>query len=495
MDLKKVFKQIFICFISMVLFSAVLSGCSDAKIEKEDTGVQTETSIIDGEPVAVKESDDALTDEINQVQIENTYVSKSKDFTSYSFLCPDGWELFETDSGSRVVLKNIDSSLNKTESIFIFVDNLQNNGEIRTDTEILSAYAGMLEDEPTAEWLEEEVIKIDDDIVKLSGYKYESKLFGKDSGNENLKFVCVDYFTFLRNADYLYSIKYIGSNVDATEAGKTFKDFLSTFSFKGEAEGFKEKGKNSSVNILILGDDSGLGRPGGRVNGRTDIIIILHLNLDTCKGTAVTIPRDTWVNIPGRGEGKITEAHAAGGNELTVQTIEEFSGLDIDNYIITDFDGFIPLIDFLGGVTIEVGENLSDDFSGCYLAKGVHHLNGEQALALCRNRHRQGDGTTQPGAFAREREAAKVIVALLEQKSTFERIVSLPLFINYLLRYTWTDLNFIDIFRLLPVLGKINSSDIDITTIPSWPQTFGNASAVAYDKESTAELFEEIKNQ
>ncbi|MBM3714035.1 MAG: hypothetical protein FJW56_11500, partial [Actinobacteria bacterium] len=483
MDLIKMFKQMLIYFLSMVLFSAVLSGCSDAKIEKKDSQVNTETSIIDSETVSVKQSNDALTDEINQVRLENTYVSKSKDFTSYSFLCPDGWELFETDAGSRVVLRNIDSSLNKTESIFIFVDNLQNIDGSKTDEEIMSAYTEMLEDEPTAELLEEEFIKIDDDIVKLAGYKYESRLFDSDGGNENLKFISVDYFTFLRNKDYLYSIKYIGCNVDAEQGCKTFKDFLSTFSIKDEAEGFKEKGKNSSVNILILGDDSGLGGPGGRVNGRTDIIIILHLNLDTCKGTAVTIPRDTWVNIPGRGEGKITEAHATGGNELTVQTIEEFSGLDIDNYIITDFDGFIPLIDFLGGVTIEVGENLSDDFSGCYLAKGVHHLNGEQALALCRNRHRQGDGTTQPGAFAREREAAKVIVALLEQKSTFERIVSLPLFINYLLRYTWTDLNFIDIFRFLPVLGKINSSDIDVTTIPSWPQTFGNASAVAYDKE------------
>ena len=125
----------------------------------------------------------------------------------------------------------------------------------------------------------------------------------------------------------------------------------------------------------------------------------------------------------------------------------------------------------------------------------MHHLNGVTALALCRNRHRQGDGTTQPGAFAREREAAKVIVALLDQKSTFERIVSIPLYINYLLRYSWTDLGFIDILRLLPILGKIKSSDINITTIPSWSETIGNASAVVYDREATAELFEEIKNQ
>jgi len=134
-------------------------------------------------------------------------------------------------------------------------------------------------------------------------------------------------------------------------------------------------------------------------------------------------------------------------------------------------------------------------FQGCYLSKGVHHLDGKTALALSRNRHRAGDGNTQGGAFAREREAAKIIVALLEQKSTFERITAMPLFINYLLRYTWTDLSFMDILKLVPVLGKIKASDIEITGIPSWPQAVGNASAVVYDVDATAELFEDIRNQ
>ena len=138
-------------------------------------------------------------------------------------------------------------------------------------------------------------------------------------------------------------------------------------------------------------------------------------------------------------------------------------------------------------MTIEVGEDLHDDFSGC-LTKGVHHLDGKTALALARNRHRSGDGTTQGGAFAREREAAKIIVALLDQKSSFERIAAMPLFINYLLKYTWTDLSFMDILRLLPVLGQIKANDIEITGIPSWPQTIGNASAVVYDKEAIEEL-------
>ena len=122
-------------------------------------------------------------------------------------------------------------------------------------------------------------------------------------------------------------------------------------------------------------------------------------------------------------------------------------------------------------------------------------MNGEQTLALCGDRHRAGDGTTQGGAFAREREAAKVIVDLLEQQSTLDKILRLPLFANFLLNYTWTDLGFKDVLKLIPVLGVIKASDIEITSIPSWPKMIGNASAVVYDKDATAELFAKVKNQ
>ena len=359
MNLKNKFGYILIFLLLIFLSSSILFGCSGNKVDSKELEAQTESSAIQTDAYTNMESTDTSLQDITTHPTENVYFSKSNDFTNYSFICPEGWRLFETGSGNRLILINENSSGDKTESIFIFVDDLQNNSELNTDADIISTYNKMSEDEPTVEKFEEEIVKVDDDTAKLVGYKYESKL----ENIENLEIFCIDYFTFLRKANYLYSIKYMGRDINIAQAAKTFKDFLSTFKFGNVVEGVKEKDENSSVNILILGDDSGMERHGGKVNGRTDIIIIVHLNLDTCKGTAVTIPRDTWVNIPGHGEGKINGAHAIGGNELTIQTIEELSGLEIDNYIITDFDGFIPLIDFLGGVTVEVGEDLSDDFS------------------------------------------------------------------------------------------------------------------------------------
>ena len=142
--------------------------------------------------------------------------------------------------------------------------------------------------------------------------------------------------------------------------------------------------------------------------------MFVHLNLDTNKATITPIARDTWTSIPGHGNGKINGAHAIGGNDLAERTFEQFTGIPIDFYVITDFDGFVPLINSLGGVTVTVEENISDGFSDCYLTPGTWTINGDQALALCRARH--GRSFYGGGAFAREYQAAMMLIDLLMQK-------------------------------------------------------------------------------
>jgi LCP family protein required for cell wall assembly len=242
------------------------------------------------------------------------------------------------------------------------------------------------------------------------------------------------------------------------------------------------------VNFIIWGDDSAADRAGGRVSGRTDTNIFVHLNLDTRKAYLVTIPRDTWF-----GGRKINGYHASGGHDYAVSKFEQFVGGKIDFYAITDFDGFPPLIDWMGGVTVTVEENIADGFSGCYLGPGVHHINGAQALAL--SRARKGRTLYGGGAYAREKQAAMMLAELLLQKKGMVNSGNLAGFMGTLGNFIYTNISLAQAQEILPVLLSLNREDIVITTFNSWPQWFGNASAVGYNEAEKNQFFQNILNQ
>lgn len=258
----------------------------------------------------------------------------------------------------------------------------------------------------------------------------------------------------------------------------------------GTGSGFASGNK---VNFIIWGDDSGMGRPGGRVNGRTDTNLFVHLNLDTNQAYIVTIPRDTWAAIPGHRKQKINSAHAIGGNDLALRTFEQFTGIKIDFYVITDFDGFEPLINALGGVTTTVEENIADSFSGCYLTPGTWALNGSQALALSRARY--GRTLYGGGAFAREHQAGMLIADLLVQKRGMVSSGNLGEFLGFLSQFVWSNISIDQAARILPSLLSIDRSNIIVTTFPAWPQNFGKASAVGYNEAEKNAFFRNIAAQ
>jgi LCP family protein required for cell wall assembly len=104
----------------------------------------------------------------------------------------------------------------------------------------------------------------------------------------------------------------------------------------------------------------------------------------------LSIPRDTLAQIPGQPENKINSAYAVGGAKLTVRTIENFLGINIDQVAIVDFDGFRRFIDTIGGVKVNVPTAVCSSVSGgafkLELSKGEHTLNGFQAITLARTR-------------------------------------------------------------------------------------------------------------
>ena len=107
----------------------------------------------------------------------------------------------------------------------------------------------------------------------------------------------------------------------------------------------------------------------------------------------LSIPRDTWVNIPGHGQSKINAAYAYGGPALTIRTVEALTGIKINHLIIVNLANFPKFIDAIGGVDVKTGRICSNISGGVKnggftlnLRPGVHHLTGVQALTLARTR-------------------------------------------------------------------------------------------------------------
>lgn len=123
-------------------------------------------------------------------------------------------------------------------------------------------------------------------------------------------------------------------------------------------------------------------------NGRTDTILVVHVPSfgSTLAPTMVSIPRDSYVPIPGYGRDKINSAFAMGGASLLAQTIEQATGLRLDHYVEVGFSGFAVLVDALGGVTACPTAPIEDPLAGIDLSAGCQTLDGRTALGYVRSR-------------------------------------------------------------------------------------------------------------
>jgi LCP family protein required for cell wall assembly len=138
------------------------------------------------------------------------------------------------------------------------------------------------------------------------------------------------------------------------------------------------------VFVLVAGSDA---RPReDLLKTRADSIHLLAVNPATGQGTLLGFPRDSWVEIPGHGRGKINNALALGGPDLLAKTVRRLTGLPVDYYVITGFRGLAAMVDELGGVDVLVNRRMNDRNSGARFQRGWHHFNGAQALAFSRNR-------------------------------------------------------------------------------------------------------------
>ncbi|WP_328332622.1 LCP family protein [Streptomyces sp. NBC_00455] len=170
-----------------------------------------------------------------------------------------------------------------------------------------------------------------------------------------------------------------------------------------------EKLPTTGQNLLVLGSDSRAGEngkiAGGNVSGaRSDTALVIHVPEGRSRATAVSIPRDTLVtrpecaksdgsSMPSANRVMFNSVYSQVGPACVVKTVEQMSHVRIDHYMEVDFAGFKGLVDALGGVTVNVPQDIHDGASGLDLKAGPQKLNGTQSLEFVRTRHGIGDGS------------------------------------------------------------------------------------------------------
>ncbi len=160
--------------------------------------------------------------------------------------------------------------------------------------------------------------------------------------------------------------------------------------------------------ILALGSDARPGTPIDR--GLSDSIHIIAINPDKEHVAMLGFPRDSYVPIPGHGSNKINAAMPVGGPQLTIQTVEDITGIRFDYYVLTSFEGVQTAVDDIGGLTIDVPFPMSDPYSNANFDPGVQTLKGHEVLAFARDRH-----SLASGDFGRSEDQGRVLLAALTQ--------------------------------------------------------------------------------
>jgi len=229
---------------------------------------------------------------------------------------------------------------------------------------------------------------------------------------------------------------------------------------------------DGKIFVLIIGSDARSGNP---ERSRADAIHIVGVNTETMRGGILNFPRDSWVNVPGFGSSKINEALYQGGPPLLAQTLEGVTGIQIDYWLLTAFEGFEGIVDDLNGVEMTIPQRVDDNWSGAHLPAGKQTLRYWEALAYVRSRHAFAGGDV-----ARSTHQADFLLAMLRKLR--EEVAKDPTqLLNWIAvtrRHTALDVPPSEQFRLGVLASKVRPRDVGNVTVPVQIGSVGAASVV-----------------
>jgi polyisoprenyl-teichoic acid--peptidoglycan teichoic acid transferase len=230
---------------------------------------------------------------------------------------------------------------------------------------------------------------------------------------------------------------------------------------------------DGKVFILVIGNDARSGNP---THSRADAIHIVGINTKTMKAGILNFPRDSWVNIPGYGSGKINEALYHGGPEMLARTLHNLTGIPLDYWAMVGFQHFRKIVHALGGVKMHVPTRVYDPHgSGARLRAGTQKLGSHQALAYLRTRHSFGGGDV-----TRTFNQGRFLIALLKKLrgEVGRSPAALLRWMSITQRYARYDMSADELFRLSVLATQLKPKDVDNVTVPVSVGNVGAASVV-----------------
>lgn len=244
-------------------------------------------------------------------------------------------------------------------------------------------------------------------------------------------------------------------------------------------------------NILLMGIDVASNESNPFKGNRSDTMLLISIAPYGKNINVISIPRDSKVYIPGKNKAdKINHAFAFGGAKLAVKTVEEAFGVKINNYLAISNAGVIKMIDTLGGLPIYIEKNMKyDDYSAnlhINLKQGEHILTGKQTEGYLRFRH---DSFGDIGRIRRQQWFFNALIARLKDPTV---IVKLPELLKIMPQYIQTDLSGYDLAKYLGMAKNVDTSTIQIATIPGAPSTKGVISYWIVDPVKTQDLINKM---
>lgn len=236
------------------------------------------------------------------------------------------------------------------------------------------------------------------------------------------------------------------------------------------------------INILLLGSDARTPEH----NGYTDSITILSIDKKTKEIFLLSIPRDTMVQIPGRGVGKINSAYAYGDINTTKTAVENFLNVRIDYYILVDFTSFKDMVDTLDGINMYVEPHISAVRPELNGKTGMSRLTGSEALVVLRFRQ---DSESEGGRMKRHREAIKAITEEILKPSN---ILKLPTILNQLRQNVKTDIPPVETTVIEKLIVGFDIDNAKIEVVPGNYTNINGENSMIPDMNKTEAIILEL---